>query len=565
MIRNLYSVPGRYILACCLVLFCARCSENTSSSTADGAGPPDLGSADTAGDAPQRDSLEMDPCLTTVQPAPGTVVTDRGAVVGASAGQTWSFKGIPYAAPPVGDHRWQPPQPVACWSDAREATSFGPACPQLSLVGAYFGEEDCLTLNIWTPQEPPDGEGRPVMFFIHGGGNIQGGSSALNTDGSLFYDGQLLAEKTGAVVVTINYRLGALGLLTHPELSKEGAHQTSGNYGLLDQIAALQWVQRNIGPFGGDPARVLLFGESSGAVNTCLLLASPLAAGLFTAAIMESGGCWTKTEADSEAFGIQYAEAAGCSGADSLECLRARSAEELVQTLPGKVDLIGSPLEYQPNVDGWVIPVDPLEQISAGKHNKVPLIVGSNAHETSIFVPLIMTGASYAAAVYDLAGAVSVGNAILAEYPVSEYGSPRQAFIALTSDLVFTCAARRVVRAAAAGQSEPVYRYSFTRGLDNGGLYLKGLGAFHGLELAFIFSFLGANGYVPLPIEIALSESMIKYWGAFATSGVPDAAGEPAWPRYDLVTESYLELADPITAGAGLRDPQCDFWDSWLQ
>jgi para-nitrobenzyl esterase len=549
------------IVALALGLGNLACSD--SSTTATDLGVPDLGAreggAETRPADLKPDSVE---CPTAVTPKPGTVLTDRGAVSGVQRGATWAYLGIPYAAPPVGPLRWRPPERHACWSTDRAVRIFGDRCPQLDEKSAVVGKEDCLTLNLWTPATPPASP-IPVMFFIHGGGNIQGASSQTAGDGTTYlYDGQALSEKAGVLVVTINYRLGALAWLAHTALAKESAKGSAGNYGTLDQIAALEWVQRNISSFGGDPKRVLVYGESAGAVNTCLLLTSPLAKGLFSAALMESGGCVARPRADAEAFAVKLAAAAGCDKASDLPaCLRALPAEKIATTLPDTIDLAGKQGNHQPCVDGWVQPEAPLTTLAAGKHNAVPFVVGANADETGMSVAA-MTEAQYKAAVYAAAGSVALGDQILAQYPVADYGSPRKAYVALTSDAKFICTARKVARAAAKGQpAVPVYRYHFTHALQNAGVLAKEAGAFHGLELAFVFLKLGAAAYTPTAGEVALAESMVGYWTRFATKGDPNGAGAPVWPRYDAVSDPYLKLDETIVAGAGVRTKQCDFWD----
>ena len=362
------------------------------------------------------------------------------------------------------------------------------------------------------------------------------------------YDGANLARTGDVVVVTVQYRVGALGYLASPSLAN-GA-QPAGNYGLLDQIAALQWVQRNIGAFGGDPKRVLLFGESAGAVNTCMLVASPLARGLFARALMESGACVASDAATAQRSASDFAQAAGCTGADVATCLRALPASTVVQTLPGVVDLtsLGRP-RYGPYVDGRVLPDDPLTRIESGKANRVPMIVGSNADETAIFVRNVQTPDEYRAAVTAMAPAAAA--AILAEYPAESYASGRAAMIAVTTDALFTCGARRTVRAALAGQGQPVYRYFFTHTMAGG--VLRALGAFHGLELFFVFGHLDTTGYTPTADEQALSVAMMHAWANFAATGDPNGTGAPAWPRAKAGADPFVQLDTPTASGDGVR------------
>ena len=258
-------------------------------------------------------------CTSATKPSGATVVTDRGAVRGTAAAGVTDWLDIPFAAPPVGPLRWAAPELPACWRGVRSTQAFGPPCPQLD-NGTVIGSEDCLSLNVWKPANAKATAPRAVMVFVHGGGNQQGSASNV-VSGVTLYDGANLARTGDVVVVTVQYRVGALGYLASPSLAS--GTQPAGNYGLLDQVAALQWVQGNIGAFGGDPKRVLLFGESAGAVDTCMLVASPLARGLFSRALMESGACGASDTATSERVASDFAQAAGCTGADVAACLRA--------------------------------------------------------------------------------------------------------------------------------------------------------------------------------------------------------------------------------------------------
>jgi para-nitrobenzyl esterase len=270
---------------------------------------------------------------------PLVVVTEAGELRGTDVGAASAFLGIPYAAPPVGEGRFRPPAAHACWEGVRPALAFGRVCPQLLASGGRFGDEDCLAANVWTPEARATTP-RPVMVFIHGGAYLTGSGHqdlAFENSGNL-YDGATLATEQGAVVVTFNYRLGALGFFAHPALVAEDAHGSAGNYGTLDQIALLQWVQTNIRAFGGDPDRVMIFGESAGGLSTCLLLATPLARGLFHGALVESGGCQVATAASRLAQGEDIADRLGC---DDAACLRARPASDYVvaQRMRRPVDL----------------------------------------------------------------------------------------------------------------------------------------------------------------------------------------------------------------------------------
>ncbi len=526
------------------------CSSNSALSPDGGA--PDAGGA----------------CVSTVTPKPGTVITDSGAVTGVALGtSSFVWRGIPYAAPPTGDLRWKPPAPPACWTDERPATAFAPDCPQfagsgdgmVSSSGTVEGAEDCLYLNVWAPQTAPAAP-LPVMVFIHGGANVEGSASSAN------YDGQYLSEHGGAIVVSVNYRLGPLGFLVHSALEAENDKHVSGNYGILDQQAALAWVQRNIARFGGDTKRVMVFGESAGAVDVCVLVASPLSVGLFSRALMESGACYENPMAAQEPLGTTFAQNAGCgSASDVAACLRALTPDAVLKALPPTgAAVISSVQAFAPNVDGWVLLKSPIAALADGSANHVPFVVGSNSDETALaesgIMPPITTEAEYETAVN--AEYPTVANQVLNEYKAADYPSPAKAFVAVTTDARFICTARQTLRAAIAGAPDVAqYRYFFTHPVENGTAALRALGAWHGEELAFVFHTLGATAsYTPTAAELALSDSMVGLWSAFAATGNPGGG----WPQYASASDPYLGLDDVIAPGAGVRTTQCDFWDSLI-
>jgi para-nitrobenzyl esterase len=439
----------------------------------------------------------------------------------------------------------------------KPATSFGPACLQRTNTGETIGSEDCLTLNVWAPDTAHAGSALPVLVFIHGGGHQQGSTSQQLPDGSYTYDGQRFVERASAIVVTIEYRLGPFGFLAHPALSAERAEK-SGNYGMLDQIAALDWVKNNVANFGGDLARVLVFGESAGAVSTCRLLASPLAAGLFRAAIIESGACVAKPLADAETNGVSVAVAVGCTDPTSAAaCLRGVPVEALIGTV--------SPLEgeslrqqYDGVIDGHALSAEPIVLIESGAHNRVPVIIGTNTEEQGRNAPLAMTEEQYVEAVRAFAaslGAPGLANALLARYPSASYASPRAAYVALTTDVKFTCPARKALAAFDQGQAEPVYRYLFSHVVDNAPARVKALGATHGLELGFVFDVLPNPG----PGDEVVTAAFNAYWSGLAASGDPNGQGALAWPAYDRTNEQHLRFESPLELGSGYRAAECDF------
>jgi para-nitrobenzyl esterase len=506
-------------------------------------------------DIPRGTPISSESAPASGAAAPVVVTTD-GPVRGRRAGQTDAFSGIPFAAPPIGTLRWRPPAAVTPWSAPRDATAFASQCPQLDAqTQAVVGNEDCLYLNVWAPHA--NAAPRPVLVFIHGGGHFEG-SASKQSNGAYIYDGEYLAEHGDAVVVTLNYRLGALGFLAQPALLSEGSTATTGNYGVLDQIAALAWVKANIAAFGGDPARVLLFGESAGAFDTCVHVASPLSAGLFSRALMESGECVAATLTDAEAEGDKVAAAVGCdAAADPMACLRGVSAESLVTNAPGSLGNNSQGVKYLPTIDGHVVSESPLSVLGAGKANRVPFVVGSNADEGALFLAKtsVPTALDYWAMLVNAYGTTSA-NQVLLRYPAVAYSTPKAAAIAVYTDSIFTSHARRIARSALAGGFTSVHRYFFTHTLESGPG--SSLGAYHSLELLFVFH---NFPFAVSPAEMALSDQLIGYWTRFASTGDPNGASAVAWPSY-TPADDYLQLDEGIAAGQGVRPVLCDFWDT---
>jgi para-nitrobenzyl esterase len=503
---------------------------------------------------------ESSTCTQTRSGSPGEVLTTSGLVQGRAAGRTWAWQGIPFAAPPVGSLRFAPPQDAPCWQGIKQTTSFGPACLQRTETGETIGSEDCLTLNVWAPDGATAAAALPVLVFIHGGGHQQGSASQQLPGGSPMYDGQRFVERASAIMVTIEYRLGPFGFLAHPALTAERPEK-SGNYGMLDQLFALRWVRNNIENFGGDPDRVLVFGESAGAVSTCRLLASPLAAGMFSAAIVESGACVAKPLAEAEANGLAVASAVGCSDSGSAAaCLRDAGVEAVMATV--------SPLEgeslrqqYDGVIDGYALTGEPIAVIESGSHNHLPVIIGTNTEEQGRNAPLAMTEEQYVEAVRAYAaslGAPGLANLLLAQYPSSSYASPRAAYVALTTDIKFTCPGRKALQAFDRGQAEPVYRYVFSHVADNAAPRVKALGATHGLELGFVFDVLPNPG----PGDEVVTTALNGYWSRLAASGDPNGEGALAWPLYDRTSEEHMRLESPLAVESAYRAAQCDFLES---
>lgn len=506
-------------------------------------------------------------CTAGLTASADVVLTEQGAVRGVVHGDgARSFLGVPYVKAPVAALRWQPPQrDLACWPAVRDATQWAPKCPQLVQgQGQAFdagapveGQEDCLTLNVFTP--PATEVGVPVMVFIHGGGNT-GGSTGETTGANAvrLYDGSTLAARGRVVVVSMEYRVGALGFLALPALDAQSDAGVSGNYGLLDQQAALQWVQRNVARFGGDPARVLLFGESAGAVDTCMHLAAPGSAGLFHRALVESGSCVALPLAAKRTEGTTWLQGTGCAGAvDVPACLRRLTPEQLIRAFPVPVN-VGSrrpEVSWNPAVDGVVLPVNPLDALRAGTSAAVPLIIGHNAEETNLSMPLITTEPEYRAAVTQLVGP-GLADQVLLHYPVATYGSPRRALVQVTTDAFFGCQARMASRAAVLGRpTVPAYRYFFERAP------VAVRGAFHGVELAYVFQRLAALTPTPAAEDLAVEASVLGYWTRFAATGDPNGGGALTWPRVSSV-EPMQRLDATVSTVTGWRNSECDFFDS---
>ena len=493
------------------------------------------------------------------------IVTDKGSVQGTVVGKTRIFLGIPFAAPPVGDLRWKSPEPAAPWKETLSATSRGAFCAQLNALSPTIlggSQEDCLTLNVWAP-EGADGT-TPVMVWIHGGSFIFG------SGGEPSYDGKRLSEATGAIVVTVNYRLGPFGFLAHDSLAVEDkAHPSTGMYGLEDQRAALLWTQANIGAFGGNAKNVTLFGESAGGQSVCLHMLSPKSQGLFHRAIIESGACAATsgiTPVDAHAQGDAFTKALVCDGKDAaatLACLRGKTMDDVLLALPSKGALDFSPggAKWFPSVDGENIPEEPLDLFAAGSFAQVPLLVGSNGDEGTLFFALgqpIADDAAYKVVVETFYP--GKGDVILAQYPSAKYGSAQAAVAGVFGDAVFVCPSRRAARAYAKA-GVPTYLYHFTYKDDSAAL--PGLGAFHSSELPFVFG--NPSQLQPENLnmaERALSTAMMGYWGRFAASGDPGGEGALAFPKYDAAKDQNLTLDLTISADTGLSKANCDFWDT---
>jgi para-nitrobenzyl esterase len=492
-----------------------------------------------------------------------TIKVDGGLISGAAVDGVRSFKGIPFAAPPVGELRWKAPQPVVSWDGVRKCEAFGPECPQAPYTaGSLFysppqkQSEDCLYLNVWTAAKASDK--RPVMVWIHGGA-LTRGSGATRT-----YDGTAFARK-GVVLVTVNYRLGPLGYLAHPELTAESPQRASGNYGVLDQIAALKWVQKNIASFGGDPKNVTIFGESAGSWSVNVLVGSPLARGLFHRAIGQSGGTFgpmTYLKEDkgrltaAEKVGAAFAKAAG---ADSIKALRAIPAEKIIDVFTN--DAEGKKFRTSPNVDGWVLPDEIRNIFAQGKQNDVPVIVGSNANEmTSLTVPATVpkTLEDYHKRVETLYGEATRDFDAL--YPVKSAEDVAAAYLGSLRDVTFTLPMRTWARMTATGRSK-AYLYLFSHAPPNPNS--KYLGAYHAGEIAYVFTNLNPQNALLQEADHKLAETMSSYWLNFARTGDPNGKGLPKWAPYKISDEAYMDFGDAVQLRNHLLKEQLDFLEQF--
>jgi para-nitrobenzyl esterase len=450
------------------------------------------------------------------------------------------FKGIPFAAPPVGELRWKAPQPAAAWSGVRQADKFGSACLQTDVFGdIYFRDkqpsEDCLTLNIWIPAKPASAK-IPVIVWFYGGGFVAGSGSEPR------YDGENLAKK-GVIIVNPNYRLGVFGFFSHPELSKESGHGASGNYGLLDQVAALQWVVKNIAAFGGDPQNITIAGESAGSFSVSALMASPLSKNLFQKAIGESGaffpsgpnaGLSVKPLAETEQNGVKFAESVG---AKSLAEMRAKPGDELLQAAAKR----DRGYAFGPNIDGYYLPTDAVTIYAQGAQSQIPLLAGWNADEGKMFVlfaPKKPTAKSFAEQAQTRFGDQSAQ--FLKLYPATTDQEALLSAEALSGDDFIAYSTWKWTDMQVKTGNAPVYQYLFEQvpavkpGAMMGPVPASEAGARHACEIEYVFQTLKSQAGVPwTEDDFKVSDAMSWYWVNFAKTGNPNGSGLPDWPKYD--------------------------------
>jgi para-nitrobenzyl esterase len=499
--------------------------------------------------------------------------TESGLVIGSTTGGVSQFLGIPYAAPPVGALRWRPPKRYGFFPGfALQATQFGSACTQPGGIGS----ENCLFLNVFRSEaEWGEGErrGLPVMVWIHGGGLIDGSSTAYNPE---------LLVKKGVIVVTINYRLGYLGFFAQSAIDAEG--HLNGNYGLMDQQFALKWVRKNIAGFGGDPDRVTIFGESAGGQSVYAQLASPLASGMFRGAIAESGSYAefqnyfsnVVTLAQGETTGSQSVPS-GAAIADSVGCTSQTAS--CLRAVPASTMIAQEPFPLYPFVDGRLLTQTISAAFASGEFNQVPVISGTNHDEYRLFVATgfdlvgkpILTSAEYDTATTALWGP-ALGPPVLASYPFTSYPFGGEALGASGTDGVFSCPARNADQSLS--KFVPTYTYEFND--ENappaqalfGGLLTFPLGAYHSAELPYLFPGIDVFG---LPVTLSsqqmqLSDAMVSYWTKFAKTGDPNSFEEPFWSPYSASSDEFQSLIPPtpvVESNFNTGHRCSSFWDTF--
>jgi para-nitrobenzyl esterase len=466
-----------------------------------------------------------------------TELVDGGFVEGETGSGLAIYRGVPFAAPPVGDLRWRPPQPVRPWRGVRKAKQFAPACMQrgVSMPGEIppATSEDCLYLNVWAPTTI--GSQLPVIVWIHGGGWTNGSASMP------LYWGDALARR-GAVVVTIAYRLGPLGFLAHPELTSESSERSSGNYGLADQIAALEWVQRNAAAFGGDPDNVTIAGQSAGGMSVSILMSSPRAKGLFHRAIGQSGGLFEPLQiaphyllSNAERDGVAFAASVG---AATLGELRALDAEALLGERAGRIS--------HPVIEPVILPRPPFETFVAGSHSDVPTLVGYNAEEARSLTNLEpVTADNFSELLRQRWGALPTP--IVAAYPFASDAEAKSARARLERDLRFGWDMWTWARLQARHGSAPAYAYLFAQRppFPEGSVY-QGWGATHFAELWYTFGHLDQEAWPWSESDRTLADAIAGYWVNFARNGNPNGPGLAPWPRFHLNDQRLLRLVERI-------------------
>jgi para-nitrobenzyl esterase len=498
------------------------------------------------------------------------IAAESGPIVAVTGGQVQGatlekggavFKGIPFAQPPVGELRWREPMPAAPWAGVRDATEFGAPCAQTSVLTPALAEvskEDCLFLNVWAA-EWPSGSAKPVMVWIPGGGNFAGGSSLFVSDGEKL-------SRRGVVVVTVNYRLGVFGFFSHPQLTRESPQRSSGNQGILDQIAALKWVRENIATFGGDPENVTIFGESAGSIDVSALMTSPLSKGMFRRAIGESGTgiepgvgqplTLEQAERRGEAFAARWPLPPNPSARD----LRTVSTADILKAEPNYLQAL--PPNLGITIDGYVFPKRPAEVFAVGEEHRVELLLGNNSRER---IPGTTLPTDLKQVIENSFGSLAERGWALYATATNDpiYGTPADQW---ANDTSFRCSAvAQLIWHAAAGNT--AYEFEFAR-VPAG---REALGATHASELSYVFGSLDRGIYAPpgqplsatvvTAVDTQVSQLMQQYWTNFAKTGNPNGGSLPVWSKFDASARAYIQFTDagPV-AKEGLRRPYCDLF-----
>ncbi len=481
----------------------------------------------------------------TPAPDPTLVKTDAGYVSGLQENGLRVYLGIPFAAPPTGDLRWRPPASVQPWNGIKEAKVYSaePPQPPGAVPGVHVPmSEDCLYLNVWTPAKNDD-EKLPVMVFFYGGAFTQ----VAPLDTIALYNGTALSQK-GVILVTTNYRLGALGFMAHPQLDSESANNVSGNYGILDQVAALQWVQRNIGAFGGDPSRVTIFGQSAGGESVLIHLVSPQSKGLYSQALVESGPFWAHgptidnvhSKTDAEQIGLDFAGSLGYSGPDAIRQMRKLSAMDIVNKSPWPATSWERThtLKFEPTIDGWLLPDSVNTLFTLHKENPVPFMIGTNANDgTTLSAGANMTVPEYITFLRDYFG--KEAEAVFAQYPANSTEEVQLRLAQIMTRYDFADSAK--FAAGSMGDMEHntyLYRYSYVFPGEGGAL--------HGSETFLLFGLtkdLKANPVV--------AENLVDLWTRFAKTGDPNGGMGVTWPQYTRAEDRYLDINNVSTVMSG--------------
>ncbi len=492
-------------------------------------------------------------------------MSTHGCVIGAESTGIEYFLNIPYASPPVEELRWKRPISHEIWTEPLEATTAGNVCVQQTTTG-IIGSEDCLSLNIMRPADEPNAS-QPILFFTHGGSFINGSGVE-----DVYINNPYLAKK--AILVTHNYRLNAFGFLAHPDLTIEDSETyglgTSGNQGLFDTLMALEWIYNNAESFGGDPSNIMIFGESAGAASTCTLLTSPLAEGLFDAAILQSGNClWfpelnaaTPYSEPAENIGVTLADTLGCPDENAIQCLRDKDPEDIVNALPSD--------SYHPNVDSVFLDTHPSLSLASGSFNQVPIIAGINGNEGSYFVRYLGLETKEELEANLLEWGYYFGlqdtETLLSLYSIEEYGTAQEAFDQFYGDLIFVCPTKFILDSVSPYVPAYGYHYTHVPSWIDFYPYMEGWGSYHGSELPFVF---GTFFDTLTSEEQILSSQLQDVWISMAL-GSPEVSEGTPWQEYDSELQNGGLWAQWDTTGTtmvtGVKKDNCDYIaEQWWQ